>query len=113
MPRTYVGNTGDDMSSDIPKMEVLLIRRGEELLPPSELLNKDDRIIVYYYSNFDMKRTNRIVTELPLKTKKKKIDKKEESVDQPATEDQESTTKEGNVGYTYSWKESTNEEDTQ
>ncbi|MCK4847841.1 MAG: hypothetical protein KAT16_02325 [Candidatus Heimdallarchaeota archaeon] len=72
VPRTYVDNTGDEMSSDIPKLEVLLIRRGDELLPSSEKLQHGDRIIVYYYSNFDMKRTNRVVTELSYKKKKKK-----------------------------------------
>jgi hypothetical protein len=77
VPRTYIGNTGDEMSSDIPKLEVLLIRRGDELLPTSEKLQPDDRIIVYYYSNFDMKRTNRVVTELPYKKKVKKSLEKE------------------------------------
>ncbi|MHA1979321.1 MAG: hypothetical protein ACW98I_20640 [Candidatus Hodarchaeales archaeon] len=77
VPRTYIGKTGDDMSSDIPKLEVLLIRRGEELLPSSETMEPEDRIIVYYYSNFDMKRTNRIVTELPLKSKGEKKGKEE------------------------------------
>jgi len=70
VPRTYIGNTGDEMSSDIPKLEVLLIRSGEVFLPSSEILKPGDRLIVYYYSNFDMKRTNRVVTELPYKRKK-------------------------------------------
>jgi hypothetical protein len=73
VPRTYIGKSGDNMSSDIPKLEVLLIRRGEDLIPSSEIMESSDRIIVYYYSNFDMKRTNRIVTELPIKSKVKKI----------------------------------------
>ena len=72
VPRTYIGNTGDEMSSDIPKLEVVLIRRGDELLPSSEKLQPRDRIIVFYYSNFDMKRTNRVVTELPYIRRKKK-----------------------------------------
>ncbi|MHA1445026.1 MAG: hypothetical protein ACTSR4_09820 [Candidatus Hodarchaeales archaeon] len=71
VPRTYIGSTGDEMSSDIPKLEVLLIRSGDVFLPSSEVLKPEDRIIVYYYSNFDMKRTNRVVTELPYKRKKK------------------------------------------
>ncbi len=75
IPRTYIGKTGDTMSSDIPKLEVILIRRGDELLPSHESMRPDDRIIVYYYSNFDMKRTNRVVTELPYKKKKKKVKK--------------------------------------
>ncbi len=77
IPRTYIGKTGDTMSFDIPKMEVILIRRGDELLSSNEIMLSGDRIIVYYYSNFDMKRTNRIVTELPYKKKKgkkKKVD---------------------------------------
>ena len=77
VPRTYLGKTGDVMSFDIPKLEVLLIRRGNELLPSSEIMQSDDRIIVFYYSNFDMKRTNRVVTELPYKSKGKKAVKKE------------------------------------
>jgi hypothetical protein len=72
VPRTYVGKSGDIMSFDIPKLEVILIRRGDELLPSSEIMLPDDRIIVFYYSNFDMKRTNRIVSELPYKKRKKK-----------------------------------------
>ena len=75
IPRTYIGKTGDTMSSDIPKLEVVLIRRGDELLPSHESMRPDDKIIVYYYSNFDMKRTNRVVTELPYKKKKKKAKK--------------------------------------
>ncbi|PWI46357.1 hypothetical protein CEE45_17210, partial [Candidatus Heimdallarchaeota archaeon B3_Heim] len=75
IPRTYIGKTGDTMSSDIPKLEAVLIRRGDELLPSHEPMRPDDKIIVYYYSNFDMKRTNRVVTELPYKKKKKKAKK--------------------------------------
>jgi len=71
VPRTYIGKTGDEMSSDIPKLEVLLIRSGDVFLPSSETLQPGDRIVVFYYSNFDMKRTNRVVTELPHKIKKK------------------------------------------
>ncbi|MHA1206106.1 MAG: hypothetical protein ACTSSO_00910, partial [Candidatus Hodarchaeales archaeon] len=77
VPRTYVGYTGDEMSSDIPKLEVLLIRSGDVFLPSSEKLQPGDRIVVYYYSNFDMKRTNRVVTELPYKSKKEKTVKME------------------------------------
>jgi len=72
VPRTHIGNTGDELSSDIPKLEVLLIRSGDVFLPSSEIIKPGDRLIVYYYSNFDMKRTNRVVTELPYKRKKKK-----------------------------------------
>ena len=72
VPRTYIGKTGDTMSFDIPKLEVILIRRVDELLPSNEVLLPEDRIIVYYFSNFDMKRTNRVVTELPHKKKKVK-----------------------------------------
>ncbi len=82
VPRTYIGRTGDIMSFDIPKMEVILIRRGNELLPSSEVLKKEDRIIVFYYSNFDMKRTNRIITELPY-SKKKKVETAELLKDKP------------------------------
>jgi hypothetical protein len=77
VPRTYIGKTGDDMSSDIPKLEVLLIRREEDLLPSSEIMEPNDRITVFYYSNFDMKRTNRVVTELPYTGKGNKTEKKE------------------------------------
>ncbi len=82
VPRTYVGKTGDMMSFDIPKMEVILIRRGDELLQSNEEMLPDDRIIVYYYSNFDMKRTNRVITELPYKKKKEK-EKKERQTKEP------------------------------
>ena len=77
VPRTYIGKTGDDMSSDIPKLEVLLIRREEDLLPSLEIMEPNDRITVFYYSNFDMKRTNRVVTELPYAGKENKTGKKE------------------------------------
>ena len=86
VPRTYVGRTGDTMSFDIPKMEVILIRRGDELLSSSEILCADDRIIVFYYSNFDMKRTNRIITELPYSKKRKKKMTEMEASEEEKTE---------------------------
>ncbi len=78
VPRSYINNTGIDMSSDIPKLDVLLIRRGNELLPPEMTLQKGDRIIVHYFSNYNMMLANRVVTELPLEPKaiKSKNDKK-------------------------------------
>jgi hypothetical protein len=89
VPRSYVGKSGDTMSFDIPKLEVILIKRGDELLPSTEKMLPDDRIVVYYYSNFDMKRTNRVVTELPHKKKKKKQGKKltKEKTESSTTED--------------------------
>ena len=74
---TIIGNTGDDLTSDIPNLEVILIRRDNELLPSYEVLKDDDRIILFYQGNFDMKRTNRVVTELPYRSKKKKPKKKQ------------------------------------
>ena len=72
VPRTYIGSTGAAMSSDLFKQVVLLIRRGDELLSPNEELRIGDRVIIYFYSNYYMKLTNRVVTELPLVPKKKK-----------------------------------------
>ena len=72
VPRTYIGSTGVKMSSDLFKQVVLLIRRGEELLSPEEELRLGDRVIIYFFSNYYMKLTNRVVTELPLVPKKKK-----------------------------------------
>ena len=71
VPRTFISHTGDDLSSDIPNLEVVLIRRNNELLPSNEKLISGDRIILFYQGNFDIKRTNRVVTELPHKSKKK------------------------------------------
>jgi len=82
VPRTFIGTTGNKMSSDIPKVDVLLIRRGEELLPPEETLKIGDRVILHYYSNYMMMLANRVTTELPLrlkKVKKQKKKKKEEA----------------------------------
>ena len=79
VPRTYVGSTGVAMSSDLVKQKILLIRRGKELLHPEEKMKLGDRVIIYFYSNYFMKLTNRVVTELPLvpkKPKKKKIPRK-------------------------------------
>jgi hypothetical protein len=72
VPRTYIGSTGVAMSSDLFKQVVLLIRRGEELLSPEVELKLGDRVIIYFFSNYYMKLTNRVVTELPLLPKKKK-----------------------------------------
>ncbi len=77
VPRTYIGSTGVAMSSDLFKQVVLLIRRGEELLSPGEEMKLGDRVIIYFFSNYYMKLTNRVVTELPLLPKKKKEKKKE------------------------------------
>ncbi|MFX0122127.1 MAG: hypothetical protein ACFFAE_00685 [Candidatus Hodarchaeota archaeon] len=83
VPRTYIGSTGVAMSLGLIKQKVLLIRRGEELLSPEEELRLGDRVIIYFFSNYYMKLTNRVVTELPLlpkkkKEKKSKKEKKEE-----------------------------------
>ncbi|MFX0016324.1 MAG: hypothetical protein ACFFB2_01520 [Promethearchaeota archaeon] len=77
VPRTYVGSTGKAMSSDLIRQKVLLIRRGEELLSPEEKMKLGDRVIIYFFSNYYMRLTNRVVTELPLlpKTPKKKKEK--------------------------------------
>ncbi|UCG02138.1 MAG: hypothetical protein JSW11_21420 [Candidatus Heimdallarchaeota archaeon] len=72
VPRTYIGSTGVAMSSDLFKQVVLLIRRGKELLSPTEELKLGDRVVIYFFSNYYMKLTNRVVTELPLLPKKKK-----------------------------------------
>jgi len=80
VPRTYIGSTGAAMSSDLFKQIVLLIRRGEELLSPEEELRIGDRIIIYFYSNYYMKLTNRVVTELPLLLKKKKDENQKEKI---------------------------------
>jgi len=93
-----------DKLSDLFNQIVLLIRRGEELLSPEEELRIGDRVIIYFYSNYYMKLTNRVVTELPLlpkkkKEKKKKKKKKDEiieedimipSIDVPVMEDSNS-----------------------
>ena len=79
VPRTYVGSTGVTMSSDLIRQKVLLIRREEELLSPEEEMKLGDRVIIYFFSDYFMKLTNRVVTELPLLpkgTKKKKEKKK-------------------------------------
>ena len=76
VPRTYVGSSGVAMSSDLIKQKVLLIRRGEELLSPEEKMELGDRVIIYFFSYYFMKLTNRVVTELPLLPKKKKEKKK-------------------------------------
>jgi hypothetical protein len=93
VPRTYVGSTGVKMTSDLIKQKVLLIRRGNDLLPPAEIMQLGDRVIIYYYENFFMKLTNRVVTELPLrpkipKEKKKKKKKKKEKEKEKMKEDQ-------------------------
>ncbi len=81
VPRTYVGSSGVAMSSDLNKQKILLIRRGEELLSPEEKMELGDRVIIYFFSNYFMKLTNRVVTELPLLPKKKKEKKKKKKKD--------------------------------
>ncbi|WP_455141632.1 hypothetical protein [Candidatus Hodarchaeum mangrovi] len=70
VPRTHLGATGIQMTSDLVKQKVLLIKRKNQILPPDEILKPGDRIIIYFYSNYYMKTTNRIVTELPYKFEK-------------------------------------------
>ncbi len=96
IPRTYIGSTGAAMSSDLISQKVLLIRRGKELLPPEERLKLGDRVIIYFFSNYYMKLTNRVVTELPLRPKKpskkkKKKEQKEEKkeIKKPETPDEQ------------------------
>jgi len=72
IPRTHLGATGIQMTSDLVKQKVLLIKRKNQILPPDEILIPGDRVIIYFYSNYYMKTTNRIVTELPYKFKKKR-----------------------------------------
>jgi hypothetical protein len=72
VPRTFIGHSGNKMSSDIPKVDVLLIRRGDETLPPEEILQKGDRVILHYYSNYMMMLANRVATELPILPKLRK-----------------------------------------
>ena len=81
VPRTYVGSTGVQMSSDLIKQKVLLIRRGEELLPPEETMQIGDRVIIYYFNNYYMKLTNRVVTELPLLPKETKEERKRKKME--------------------------------
>ena len=79
VPRTFIGVTGEDMTSDLLKQKVLLIRRGNELLSPKETLQIDDKVIIYYFTNYYMKLTNRVITEMPIKPKKKKGKKEKKS----------------------------------
>ncbi len=81
VPRTYIGSTGVAMTSDLIKQKVLLIRRGEELLPPEETMQLGDRVILYYFNNYYMKLTNRVVTELPLRPKETKEKKKRKKME--------------------------------
>lgn len=80
VPRTYIGWSGKDMTADIPKITVLLIRRGDELYPPNETLQKDDRVVIYFESNYQMMLANRVVTELPIGSKKSKKKKKKKKI---------------------------------
>ncbi|NHJ00853.1 MAG: hypothetical protein EAX86_01870 [Candidatus Heimdallarchaeota archaeon] len=77
VPRNYIGHTGETMTSDLIKQKVLMIKRGEDFLNPSETLKLGDRVLIYYYTNYYMKLTNRVVTELPSHPKTKKKNKKE------------------------------------
>lgn len=69
VPRTHLGATGTQMTSDLVKQKVLGIKRKNQILSPDEVLKPGDRVIIYFYSNYYMKTTNRIVTELPYKIK--------------------------------------------
>ena len=85
VPRTFIGHTGEDMTSDLVKQKILLIKRGDILLSPEETLQIGDKVIIYYFTDYFMKLTNRVVTELPIvevkKDKKKKKKKKEKEVE--------------------------------
>ena len=75
VPRTFVGKTGEHITAESAGIEVLAIRRpdidaGEGkwlLLPPTEKLQRTDRILCYSTSDFFMKQLNRIVDQLPIR----------------------------------------------
>ena len=74
VPRTYVGRSGEYLTKDVLGVEVLAIRRPDidveegawKILPPSEKLQRTDRILCYVTLDFFMKKMNRIATELPV-----------------------------------------------
>ncbi len=76
VPKTHVGVPAIKLKDDVGGLEVLRIKRGDQWLHPTETLQKGDRLLVYVMNEFDLKRTNRIVTELTLKKKTSKNKKK-------------------------------------
>ncbi|MFW9779021.1 MAG: hypothetical protein ACFFE8_09235 [Candidatus Heimdallarchaeota archaeon] len=94
VPRTYIGSTGDDFSADIPRLTILLIRRGDILLPPHERLQQGDRVVIHYIAdplgNYNMMLANRVVTELPSQSKQPK---KKNTKDKTKAQDHRSNNK--------------------
>jgi len=78
VPGSFIGATGDQMSSDIPGLKVLRIKRGSRLLSTDNVIQDNDRVVLMISKPFDMKRTNRVVSELPRISKEEKERKKRE-----------------------------------
>jgi len=63
VPVTYYKSPATAITAEIPAMEVLAVKRDGKLLPPSTVLDRYDRLLLWYDRAFDMKRTNRVVQE--------------------------------------------------
>ncbi len=85
-PKTHFGVEAIKLKDDVGGLDVLRIKRGNQWLPPTEPLQKGDRILVYVLSDFDMRRTNRIVSELTLKRIQREKNKKESHAEDQRSE---------------------------
>jgi hypothetical protein len=81
---TFIGATGIQMTSDVPFITVLRIKRGENLLTPDNIIQDNDRLILLIkddpLGHYFMKSMNRIVAESPHVSKEEKERKKAEKI---------------------------------
>lgn len=86
VPKTFLGWSGDDMTSDVPSVEVVAVKRNGEILDSSAILQPGDRVVVFYIGNYFMKMANRLVTEFPYKKKSKKKKKEKDKEEKEIVE---------------------------
>jgi hypothetical protein len=60
-PKSYIGERGDAMTSDIEGIEVLKIEHETQLLDPEALISPGDKLLLYVYDERTLRTLSRIV----------------------------------------------------
>ncbi len=72
-PHFYYGKPALYLTEDSNRqVEVIRILRNETLLPPTEIVQKGDRLLIYHRRDWETLLVNRIINEITLKKKQKK-----------------------------------------
>lgn len=90
VPVTYYKSPAKAITAEVPKVEVLAVKRNGTLLPTETILQRDDRILVWYSSKFNMKRASRVAQEFLIQPWPPKVKSQKEEVFTKEETDQES-----------------------